>query len=119
MTGREVNALSSALDRVRTAEKLTAHKRLRLNSPTNELTESAEPNMTTSNEGSANRLQQLHEQTIEALAKESLIEIDRVRSLYEAEHSRLLETARIKTYVPVIAARLVRIALHQSQFAVQ
>jgi len=60
------------------------------------------------------KAQQVHEQTIEALAKESLVEVEHVRALYEAEHARLLEQARIKTYVPVIAARLVRTALHQS-----
>jgi hypothetical protein len=60
------------------------------------------------------KAQQIHEQAIEALAKESLVAIEQVRELYEAEHARLLEQARIKTYVPVIAARLVRTALHQS-----
>ena len=60
------------------------------------------------------KAQQIHEQTIEALAKESTKTIEHVRELYEAEHARLLEKARIKTYIPVIAARLVRTALHQS-----
>lgn len=60
------------------------------------------------------KAQQLHEQTIEALAKESLTAVEHVRVLYEAEHARLSETAKIKTYIPVIAARLVRSALHQT-----
>jgi len=60
------------------------------------------------------KAQQMQEQAIEALAKELPVSVDKVRELYEAEHARLLEHARIKTYVPVIAARLVRTALHQS-----
>jgi uncharacterized protein DUF3562 len=60
------------------------------------------------------KAQQIHEQTIEALAKESLMAVEQVRVLYEAEHARLSETAKIKTYIPVIAARLVRTALHQT-----
>jgi hypothetical protein len=65
------------------------------------------------------RLQQLAEQVIEALARESMVEVHHVRALYEAEHARLLEHAKIKTYVPVIAARLVRTALSQSSARVQ
>ena len=65
----------------------------------------------------AGRQQQVHEQAIEALAKEARVAVDEVRALYNAEHARLAEHARIKTYVPVIAARLVRTALHQTQLA--
>jgi hypothetical protein len=58
------------------------------------------------------RLQQVHEQTIESLSKELQIDSDRVRILYVEEHERIASRAKIKTYVPVIAARLVRSALH-------
>jgi hypothetical protein len=64
--------------------------------------------------GDAGRQQQVHEQTIEALAKETHAGVDRVRALYEVEHARLAAEARIKTYVSVIAARLVRTALHEN-----
>ena len=52
-----------------------------------------------------------HEQIIEALAKEMDVSIDRVRAIYETECSRLDADARVKTYVAVIASRLVRNAL--------
>lgn len=52
-----------------------------------------------------------HEQIIEALAKEMDVSIDRVRAIYESECSRLDADARVKTYVSVIASRLVRNAL--------
>lgn len=67
-------------------------------------------NVQTSNE--SRRQQQAHEQTIESLVKETQAGVDQVRALYEAEHARLAAAAKIKTYVPVIAARLVRSALH-------
>lgn len=52
-----------------------------------------------------------HDQIIEALAKEMAVSIDRVRAIYESECSRLDADARVKTYVSVIATRLVRNAL--------
>jgi hypothetical protein len=52
-----------------------------------------------------------HEQIIEALAKEMDVSIERVRAIYESECSRLDADARVKTYVSVIATRLVRNAL--------
>jgi hypothetical protein len=63
------------------------------------------------------RQQQVHEQTIESLVKETRAGIEQVRALYEAEHARLVAEAKIKTYVPVIAARLVRTALHSTVHA--
>ena len=53
-----------------------------------------------------------HEQVIESLAKETQAEIDHVRELYEEEHARLTAAARVKTFVTVIATRLVRNVLH-------
>lgn len=52
-----------------------------------------------------------HDQIIEALAQEMAVSIDRVRAIYESECSRLDADARVKTYVSVIATRLVRNAL--------
>jgi hypothetical protein len=49
---------------------------------------------------------------IEALARENDSSIDHVRELYEMEHARLASDARVKTYVSVIATRLVKKALH-------
>jgi hypothetical protein len=69
--------------------------------------------------GDAGRQQKAHELAIEALAKETHAGVDRVRELYEAEHSRLASQARIKTYVSVFATRVVRSTLQQSQQAVQ
>lgn len=48
---------------------------------------------------------------IETLAKENSAPVDHVRQLYEAEHARLSAQARVKTFVSVIATRLVRNAL--------
>jgi hypothetical protein len=67
--------------------------------------------------GDARRQQQVHDQTIELLVKETHVDIERVRALYEAEHARLAAEAKIKTYVPVIAARLVRTALYSRAHA--
>jgi hypothetical protein len=53
-----------------------------------------------------------HEQVIESLAKETQAEIDHVRELYEEEHARLIAEARVKTFITVIATRLVRNTLH-------
>lgn len=55
------------------------------------------------------------EQIIETLAKEMDVSIERVRAIYESECSRLQADARIKTYVSVIATRLVRNALQAKQ----
>jgi hypothetical protein len=52
------------------------------------------------------------QQDIEALAKESDTSIEHVRELYEIEHARLTSQARVKTFVSVIATRLVRNTLH-------
>lgn len=52
------------------------------------------------------------QQVIETLAKENSAPVDHVRELYETEHARLNAAARVKTFVSVIATRLVRNALH-------
>jgi hypothetical protein len=52
------------------------------------------------------------QQAIEALARESDAPVEHVRELYEMEHARLNSQARVKTFVSVIAARLVRNVLH-------
>ncbi|HEX4970194.1 MAG TPA: DUF3562 domain-containing protein [Steroidobacteraceae bacterium] len=49
-----------------------------------------------------------HQQVIEALAKENSAPLDHVRELFESEHKRLESQARVKTFVCVIATRLVR-----------
>jgi len=56
-----------------------------------------------------------HDQIIEALAKENAVPVERVREIYELECSRLDADARVKTYVSVIATRLVRNVLQSSQ----
>jgi hypothetical protein len=56
-----------------------------------------------------------HEQIIEAIAKETEVSIERVREIYETERSRLDADARVKTYVSVIATRLVKNALQPKQ----
>jgi Protein of unknown function (DUF3562) len=48
------------------------------------------------------------QQVIEALAKENRASVDHVRELFETEHARLNSEARVKTFVSVIATRLVR-----------
>jgi hypothetical protein len=53
-----------------------------------------------------------HQQVIETLAKENSTSVDHVRELFELEHARLQAEARVKTYVAVIATRLVRNVLH-------
>ena len=55
------------------------------------------------------------EQVIESLARETQSEIEHVRELYEEEHARLTAGARVKTFVTVIATRLVRNVLHAEQ----
>jgi hypothetical protein len=49
-----------------------------------------------------------HQQVIETLAKENSAPVDHVRELFETEHKRLESGARVKTFVSVIATRLVR-----------
>ncbi|HKU17342.1 MAG TPA: DUF3562 domain-containing protein [Steroidobacteraceae bacterium] len=49
-----------------------------------------------------------HQQVIETLAKENRASVDHVRELFENEHARLDSEARVKTFVAVIATRLVR-----------
>jgi hypothetical protein len=53
-----------------------------------------------------------HDQIIEALALENHAPVEHVRALFEGEHSRLQSDARVKTFVSVIATRLVRQTLH-------
>lgn len=48
------------------------------------------------------------EQVIESLARESETSVEHVRELFEAERKRLSTDARVKTYVSVIATRLVK-----------
>jgi hypothetical protein len=55
---------------------------------------------------------------IESLARETHADIELVRSLYEHEHNRLASQAKIRTYLPVITARIVRMTL-QSESATQ
>jgi hypothetical protein len=55
------------------------------------------------------------QQAIEALAKESETSVEHVRELYELEHARLASQARVKTFVSVIATRLVRNTLHSER----
>ena len=49
-----------------------------------------------------------NQQVIEALAKETSASVDHVRELFEIEHQKLESEARVKTFVSVIATRLVR-----------
>ena len=56
-------------------------------------------------------------QVIEALAKESSASVEHVRELFETEHARLHAEARVKTFVSVIATRLVRNVLHAERNA--
>ena len=60
-----------------------------------------------------------HQQVIEALAKESRAPVDHVRKLYETEHARLDADARVKTFVSVIATRLVRNVLNSERVTVR
>lgn len=53
-----------------------------------------------------------HQHVIESLAQENSTSVERVRALFEEEHARLHADARVKTFVSVIATRLVRNALH-------
>jgi hypothetical protein len=53
-----------------------------------------------------------HHQVIEALAREHSAPVDHVRELFESEHAKLHAEARIKTFVSVIATRLVRNVLN-------
>jgi len=54
-----------------------------------------------------------HQQVIEALARENSASVDHVRELFESEHARLESQARVKTFVAVIATRLVRRVLRR------
>ena len=49
-----------------------------------------------------------NQQVIENLAKENSASVEHVRELFESEHRRLENQARVKTFVSVIATRLVR-----------
>ncbi|MET0660790.1 MAG: DUF3562 domain-containing protein [Steroidobacteraceae bacterium] len=53
-----------------------------------------------------------NEQVIQTLARESDASIEHVRELFEAEHQRLSSGARVKTFVSVIATRLVKNTLN-------
>jgi hypothetical protein len=56
-----------------------------------------------------------HEQVIHAIATEMDVSVERVRAIYELECSRLDAHARVKTFVPLIATRLVKTALQSKQ----
>jgi hypothetical protein len=56
-----------------------------------------------------------HEQLIHTLARESRAPVEHVRALFEEEHAKLHASARVKTFVAVIATRLVRNALHEQR----
>ena len=58
-----------------------------------------------------------HQQLIESLANESSVSVEHVRELFEEEHAKLQADARVKTYVAVIATRLVRNTLHAERSA--
>jgi hypothetical protein len=60
-----------------------------------------------------------HQQIIESLARETRSDVDHVREIYEVEHARLNAEARVKTFVSVIAVRLVRNVLHQETSRIQ
>jgi hypothetical protein len=53
-----------------------------------------------------------HQQIIESLARENHAPLEHVRALFERQHSQLQSDARVKTFVAVIATRLVRQTLH-------
>lgn len=57
------------------------------------------------------------QQLIESLAQEHSAPVEHVRALFEEEHARLQADARVKTFVSVIATRLVRNALHAERAA--
>ena len=59
------------------------------------------------------RQQQGHDHSIESIVKATHVEVDRVRELYNAEVTRLSASARIKTFVSVLATRVVRESLTQ------
>jgi hypothetical protein len=52
-----------------------------------------------------------HEAAIEVLAKESEVPMEQIAEMYRMECAQLELVARIKTYVPVIASRRVRVQL--------
>lgn len=58
-----------------------------------------------------------HRRLIEDLAEETQAPAEHVRELFEDKHAQLQAEARIKTYVSVIAIRLVRNRLHAEQKA--
>lgn len=51
------------------------------------------------------------QQAIEMLARETATSIDKAEEVYVIERAKLELVARIKTYVPVLAARRAKIAL--------
>jgi len=55
-----------------------------------------------------------HAAAIESLAQESAMPVEQVAELYRVECAQLELVARIKTYVPVIASRRVRIQLRNA-----
>ena len=60
-----------------------------------------------------------HQQLIESLAAENSAPIEHVRALFEEEHARLQADARVKTFVAVIATRLVRNTLYAERNSVE
>jgi len=55
-----------------------------------------------------------HAAAIESLAEESELPVEQVAEMYRVECAQLELVARIKTYVPVIASRRVRIQLRNA-----
>ena len=69
-------------------------------------------------EDKAAHLRQAKEQeAIEALAKQTSTDIEFVRTLYIQECARLESQAKVKTFLSVIATRLVRNALTQKPYS--
>jgi hypothetical protein len=52
------------------------------------------------------------ESEIELLARETGTPVDTVQKLYRVEHDKLERSARIKTFVPLLAYRHVKALLH-------
>jgi Protein of unknown function (DUF3562) len=55
------------------------------------------------------------ESEIEILARQTDTPIDKVQEIYSAEHNKLEQSARIKTFVPVLVHRRVKAILLQVQ----
>jgi Protein of unknown function (DUF3562) len=53
------------------------------------------------------------ESAIESLARETNTPLDTVREIYRLEHDKLERSARVKTFVPVLAHRRVKARLQE------